>query len=110
MVPVTWHADGTVDVFCDPCLAPLVVALNAGGQRTVASCCGHGRRPGAVALVDGRELIIAPDHETAREVCSRWPGINDEPVVTMNIQPLPEPPSPMAFVAEAFEAGRRAGR
>lgn len=30
---------------CDPCIADLVAALNAGGLRTVASCCGHGYRP-----------------------------------------------------------------
>lgn len=45
-------------VWCDPCLAPLVKALNDGGLPTVASCCGHGKRDGSVVLADGRELVI----------------------------------------------------
>ena len=36
----------------------LVAALNAGGVRTSASCCGHGAREGRIALDDGRSLII----------------------------------------------------
>lgn len=48
-------------VWCDPCLVPLIRALNDGGLRTVASCCGHGKRPGTVALADGRWLFIAAD-------------------------------------------------
>lgn len=51
---------GVPTVWCDPCLAPLVKALNDGGIRTVASCCGHGRMDGTVALADGRELLIVP--------------------------------------------------
>jgi len=52
----------------DSCIAGIVRALNEIGITPVASCCGHGRRPGNIALADGRELIIAPDFETAREV------------------------------------------
>lgn len=48
-------------VWCDPCLVPIVAALNAGGVQTVASCCGHGRRPGNIALADGRYLILQDD-------------------------------------------------
>lgn len=65
-----------VDV--DECIAPLVKALNKDGIRTVASCCGHGNRPGSIALADGRELIIAPDYETAREVDEAFPDIHGE--------------------------------
>ena len=36
----------------------LVAALNAGGVRTSASCCGHGAMKGRIALDDGRSLII----------------------------------------------------
>jgi hypothetical protein len=43
----------------DACLAPIVAALNAGGVRTLASCCGHGVRPGVIALEDGVELLVA---------------------------------------------------
>lgn len=57
--PTTW---------CDPCIAQIVQALNDGGIRTVASCCGHGAVNGNIALADGRELIIAADYETARTV------------------------------------------
>ena len=53
--------------WCDPCIAPLVNALNSGGLATVASCCGHGKRPGKIALTDGRELFILPDFASARE-------------------------------------------
>lgn len=45
-------------VWCDPCLVPLVAALNFGGIKTVASCCGHGEQEGRIALADGRELIV----------------------------------------------------
>jgi len=34
----------------------------------VASCCGHGKMPGNIALVDGRELFIANDYKQARRV------------------------------------------
>lgn len=46
-------------VWCDPCLSLIVTALNEGGIETVASCCGHGQRPGNVALADGRQLFVA---------------------------------------------------
>jgi hypothetical protein len=45
-------------VWCDPCLVPLVRALNDGGIPTKASCCGHGKRNGSIVLADGRELVI----------------------------------------------------
>lgn len=48
----------------DSCIAGIVRALNNAGIVTVASCCGHGKRPGNIALSDGREIIIASDYET----------------------------------------------
>lgn len=36
-------ANGRPTVFCDPCIAPWVRALNQYGFRTLASCCGHDR-------------------------------------------------------------------
>lgn len=51
-------ADG---IWCDPCLVPLVKALNEGGVRTVASCCGHGKNAGSIALADGRWLVITDE-------------------------------------------------
>ena len=44
----------------DRCIHHIVAALNAGGVRTVASCCGHGRTRGHVVLEDGRVLLILP--------------------------------------------------
>ena len=75
MTVLSRHDDGTPAVWCDPCLAPLVKALNVGGIATVASCCGHGRRPASVALADGRELLLV-DHESARVLDDLWPSIN----------------------------------
>jgi hypothetical protein len=54
---------GRDGIWCDPCLEPLVRALNAGGIRTVASCCGHGSYPGSVVLQDERVLMILPGVE-----------------------------------------------
>lgn len=60
--PKTW---------CDPCLAPLIKALNDGGIRTTSSCCGHHHRPGSVSLADGRWLMIAPNDEWMDWLSSR---------------------------------------
>ncbi len=45
-------------VCVDWCIHHIVAALNAGGIETVASCCGHGTRPGRIDLQDGRTLTI----------------------------------------------------
>ena len=42
----------------DFCIHRIVAALNAGGVRTVASCCGHEKMPGRIDLEDGRILAI----------------------------------------------------
>lgn len=42
----------------DSCIAPLVDALNRAGIHTLDSCCGHGKGPGSIRLMDGRELIV----------------------------------------------------
>lgn len=49
-------------------IALIVAALNAAGVETVASCSGHGLRPGVIALRDGREIIIARDYDEARRI------------------------------------------
>ena len=61
---------GRDGIWCDPCLVPLVTALNDGGLPTTASCCGHGEtdRLGWVQLKDGRVLVIAPDLAAAHRV------------------------------------------
>lgn len=69
------------DTWCDPCIEPLVRALNDGGLRTVASCCGHGRRPSSVVFSDGRVLLVLPSMEDYDRLAGLWPGINDEPAL-----------------------------
>lgn len=77
-------------VHCDPCLEPLIRALHEATHlpsvptrfgpepiRTIASCCGHGRRPGRITLADGREILLT-DRETVERIAGLWPGINDE--------------------------------
>lgn len=62
----------------DRCVAPLVVALNAAGFETVASCCGHGHRPGSVILRDGRELVLFQSVEDAADATRGYPNIHGE--------------------------------
>jgi hypothetical protein len=63
----------------DASIAPLVDAVNAAGFRTIASCSGHGYRPGSIALADGRELVIARSYEEARLIGRIFPiGANGE--------------------------------
>ncbi|HKR59956.1 MAG TPA: hypothetical protein VJS64_09475 [Pyrinomonadaceae bacterium] len=61
----------------DLCIAPIVLALNDAGVVTVASCCGHGKQPGNIALADGREIIIVPDYETSRRIDAMFLPINE---------------------------------
>lgn len=42
----------------DKCIAPIVRALEKGGVKMCASCCGHGKGAGYIHLQDGRILII----------------------------------------------------
>jgi hypothetical protein len=58
MVVIERAAGGVPTVWCDPCLEPLIRALNAAGLATIASCCGHGRLPATVALADGRYVTV----------------------------------------------------
>ena len=60
----------------DECIKPIIEALNDGGVKTIASCCGHGNRPGNIALADGRELIIAENYEQGREIDKYFSGIH----------------------------------
>lgn len=68
MVVLERDASGTPTIWCDPEIVDLVRALNTGDLRTVASCSGHGEQHGNIALKDGRELLIAPDYDTARQM------------------------------------------
>lgn len=42
----------------DRCIHHLVAALNVGGCKTVACCCGHGKMDGRIDLEDGRVLVV----------------------------------------------------
>ena len=55
---------GTREHPIDPCLAPIVKALNDGGVFTAATCCGHGDGMGNIWLDDGRVLALFPDWDT----------------------------------------------
>jgi len=47
----------------DQCIADIVKALNDGGIKTKACCCGHGEVPGNIILADGRWLDIKKNCE-----------------------------------------------
>lgn len=66
MIVLRRDENGTPTVWCDPEIVDLVDALNSGSLSTVASCSGHGTRPGIISLKDGRELIVFPDYDSAR--------------------------------------------
>ena len=51
----------------DYCIHQVVAALNAGGVRTVGSCCGHGTMKGNIILEDGRVLIIEKKAESLED-------------------------------------------
>jgi hypothetical protein len=58
MITLRTDESGKPTVWCDPEIADLVNALNTGELSTVASCSGHGHRPGRISLKDGRELLV----------------------------------------------------
>lgn len=71
--------NGKPTVWCDAEIADIVRALNSCGLKTVASCSGHGHRPGIISLADGRELVIARDYAEARKIDALFPiNINGE--------------------------------
>ncbi len=42
----------------DYCIALIVAALNAGGIKTIASCCGHGKLPPTIIMEDDTWLVV----------------------------------------------------
>lgn len=79
MVILRRDEGGQPIVWCDPEIADIVDALNSKSLATVASCSGHGQRPGAIALADGRELIVCYTYEQARIIERAWPvDVNGE--------------------------------
>lgn len=71
MVVIERDGDGVPSIWCDPEIADIVRAMNSAGIRTVASCSGHGLRPGRISLADGRELILLNDLESANRLFSK---------------------------------------
>ena len=55
---------GTRDFPIDPCIAPIVKALNDAGIPTAATCCWHGAVMGNIWLKDGRVLALFPDWDS----------------------------------------------
>lgn len=70
MIVLQRDSDGTPTVWCDPEIADIVCALNSGGVKTVASCSGHGVKPGGVALADGRQLLLLESLEAFNSAMS----------------------------------------
>ena len=70
----TWGTNAKINlangksVMVDSCLVPILKALNEAGINSVASCCGHGKRPGNIALADGRELVLVNSHAEGRRL------------------------------------------
>jgi len=60
----------------DECLYDLVKAFNEIGLDTVACCCGHGKQPPMIILMDGREIFIANDRDIGRQINNAFPPIN----------------------------------
>jgi len=75
------RSDGRTHAPIDPCIAPIVQALNDGGILTIASCCGHGHRPGSIIFQDEKgehqEMMVMP-HAEARKLYKLWPDIHGE--------------------------------
>jgi hypothetical protein len=84
MVTVVSDQAGKPLVWCDPCIAPIVAALNAAGITTTWSCCGHGHRPACIGLKNGRQIVIARDAGELRRINELFPvDINGESAAAM---------------------------
>ena len=96
MIVLQRDTDGTPTVWCDPEIADIVSALNSGGVKTVASCSGHGVKPGGVALADGRQLLLLESLEAFNSAMSAitQAEVQAEPVTDEQIK--------AAFLANGF--------
>jgi hypothetical protein len=78
MVVLRRNEEGQPTVWCDPCIAPLVEALQPFG--TVWSCCGHGEEtPSVIGLDDGRQVIVVSNLEEAMMVLDIFPSDRSQP-------------------------------
>ena len=73
MVTLRRDETGKPTVWCDPEIADLVEALNTESIGTIASCSGHGHRPGFIALRDGRWLMVFDNQDHMRAAESAYP-------------------------------------
>lgn len=91
MVVIERDNNGTPTIWCDPEVVDLVTALNTNRLRTVASCSGHGHRPGFIALKDGRMLLVCASLDEAQKADHVWPDINgntrqpEQPAIDLQI-------------------------
>jgi len=87
MIVLQRDSDGTPTVWCDPEIADIVCALNSGGVKTVASCSGHGVKPGGVALADGRQLLLLESLEAFNSAMSAITQavVQAEPVAKLSV-------------------------
>lgn len=79
-LPVTLAKPGPYNgnkvAYVDPCIQPLVQAINDAGILTLNCCCGHGMRPGWIALEDGRQILIAKDWDEMRVMDAGFPTLS----------------------------------
>ncbi|GMM94174.1 hypothetical protein [Qipengyuania sp. MTN3-11] len=94
MVTLRRDKTGEPTVWCDPEIADLVDALNTEDLATVASCSGHGYRPGSIALSDGRYLMVFGNMEHAAPAEAAFPlDINGRPSTRHRRAALSQPPA-----------------
>lgn len=69
----------------DECIYDLVKVLNETGMETVACCCGHGKQPVRISILNGKdenglikskELFIFKDYETGQKISGLFPPIS----------------------------------
>ena len=73
LVEICNFGNGPVEI--DTEIAYIVKALNQAGIKTIASCSGHGHRPGSIILEGDVELLIM-SYEEARKLDRLWPDIH----------------------------------
>lgn len=78
-VLVTLPNGKIIDV--DESIAPLVKLLNDNGYPTVASCSGHGYRPGSIILKDERFIVITRNRADWNLIDALFPDIHGNPRV-----------------------------
>ena len=79
---ITAHTYNGKVIDVDRCIAPLVMAINGSVSdfETIASCCGHGHRPGSILYRKIGEAqvyeLLLMTFEQGRELDHLWPNIH----------------------------------